>query len=125
MFADTDFILALIKETDWLKQNALRLMEKYKGQIRTSISVMIELALLCGRMKRPLLPTFANVFEFAEVDETTYSICLTAGLYVDKHNINVFDAFHAAYCGNDRILSSGHAYEKIGLERIAIEKPNS
>ena len=41
MFADTDFILALIKESDWLKTNAEKILEDNKGKIRTSISVMI------------------------------------------------------------------------------------
>ncbi|MBI2141366.1 PIN domain-containing protein [Candidatus Woesearchaeota archaeon] len=122
MFADTDFLLALIKKSDWLKQNALIVSEKHKGHIRASMSVLIELALLCVRMKRPLLSTFANILEFAEVDEATYSICLTAGAYVDKNNVNVFDAFHAAYCGNDIIISSDAAYDKLGLERIKLEK---
>lgn len=122
MFADTDLLLALIKESDWLKENALILSERYRGRIRVSMSVMIELALLCIRMKRPLLSTFANVLEFAEVDEATYSICLTAGAYADKNNMNVFDAFHAAYCGNDTIISSEAAYDKIGLKRVKLEK---
>ncbi len=121
MFADTDFLLALLKESDWLKQNALILSERYKGRIRASMSVMIELALLCIRLKRPLLPTFANVLEFAEVDEATYYVCLTAGAYMDKNKVNVFDAFHAAYCGNDSIISSDSVYDKIGLKRRKLE----
>ena len=41
MFADTDFILALVKDSDWLKENAVKILKENKGKINTSISVMI------------------------------------------------------------------------------------
>ena len=50
-----------------------------------------------------------------------YKLCLNAALYVEKDTLNVFDAFHAAYCGNDSIISSDAAYEKVGIGRIRLE----
>ena len=126
MFADTDFILALIKSSDWLKGNAVRLLRENRGRIKTSPSVMIELALVCKRLGIEVRSAFANTFELVAIDGATYHVCLTAATYIDKHGLNVFDSFNAAYCGNDKIISSDQAFEKIGLERVALEnKPNS
>lgn len=122
MFADTDFILALIKSTDWLKANALRLLKENEGKIITSHSVMIELAIVCKRLGIDVTAAFANAFEVVAVDEGTYNICLAAAAYIERYGLNVFDAFHAAYCSDDQIISSDNVYEKIGLERVRLEK---
>lgn len=122
MFADTDFILTLIKESDWLKKNAAKILNQNKGDIQTSISVMIELAHICKRLRINTIKTFANTFELVEVDEPTYSICMQAAVYIEKYNFAVFDGFHAAFCSNDQIISSDSVYERIGVERIKLEK---
>ena len=122
MFADTDFILALIKDSDWLKENALRLLNLHKGKIKTSISVMFEIALICKRLKISVLEVFANIFELVGVNEETYTACMRAASYMEKYKLNVFDAFHAAYCNDDKIISSDSAYDRVGIERIKLEK---
>ena len=122
MFADTDFILALVKDSDWLKDKVAKLLKGYEGKISTSISVMIEVALICKRLKISAIEVFSNVFELVNINEETYAICMRAALYIEKYELNVFDAFHAAYCGNDKIISSDSAYEKVGIERIKLEK---
>ena len=120
MFADTDFLLALIKDSDWLKKNAIKILKEYKGKIETSISVMIELAHICKRLKINILQVFAHVFEIVKVDEETYSICMQAALYIEKYDLTVFDSFHASFCGNDNIISSDSAYDKIGIKRVKV-----
>ena len=122
MFADTDFLLALIKESDWLKKNAVKILKEHKGKILTSVSVMIEIALLCKKFKINTINIFTNIFELIKVDEETYSICMQASVYIEKYNLNVFDAFHAAFCSNDKMISSDSVYDSIGLERIKLEK---
>ena len=122
MFADTDFILALVKDTDWLKENAVKILKDNKGKIKTSISVMIEIALMCKKLKINTMNTFAHVFEIINIDEETYSVCMRAALYMEKYNLNVFDAFHAAFCGDDKIISSDDIYENVGIERVKLEK---
>ena len=122
MFADTDFILALIKETDWLKENALKILQENKGKINTSVSVMFELALICKRLRINAMNTFAHVFEIIEVNEEIYSVCMRAALYIEKYNLTVFDAFHAAFCKDEKIISSDSVYETVGIERVRLEK---
>ena len=48
IYADTDFFLALLKDSDWLKQGAQHLAEQYKGKIWTSPPTLIELLLLAA-----------------------------------------------------------------------------
>lgn len=121
MFADTDFILAIIKDTDWLKKSALRILKENKGRVSTSVSVMIELALICKRLKISVLDAFANIFELIKVSDDIYSICMQAAVYMEKYNLNVFDSFHAAFCGNDKIITSDSIYDSIGLTRVKLE----
>ena len=122
MFADTDFILALVKDSDWLKDKAVKLLKDYNGKINTSASVMIEVALICKRLRINAIEVFSNVFELVNINEETYAICMRAALYIEKYGLNVFDAFHAAYCSNDKIISSDSVYEKVGIERIKLER---
>ena len=122
MFADTDFLLALVKESDWLKKNAESILEEHKGRISTSVSVVIESALVCKRLKISVVDAFASIFELVEINEETYRLCLDAALYIEKDSLNVFDAFHAAYCSSDAIISSDAVYDKLGIERIKLEK---
>ncbi len=120
MLADSDFILALIKESDWLKKNAVKILKEHKGKIRTSISVMIEIALLCKKFKINAIKTFVHIFELISVNEETYSICMQSAVYIEKYNLNVFDAFHAAFCGNDKVISSDSIFDTIGIERLKL-----
>ena len=122
MFADTDFILAIVKDKDWLKDNAVKILKENKGKITTSVSVIIELALICKRFEINTMNAFAHIFEIINVDEETYSVCMKASLYIEKYNLNVFDAFHAAFCGDDKIISSDDVYESVGIERVKLEK---
>ena len=122
MFADTDFLLALIKDSDWLKDKAAKILKQNRKKINTSVSVMIEVALICKRLKINAIEVFSNVFELINVDEETYAICMRAVLYIEKYGLNVFDAFHAAYCNNDKIVSSVSVYEKVGIERVKLER---
>ena len=95
MFADTDFILALVKDSDWLKQGAEEIYQKHKGKLKTSVSVMIELALICKRLKMNALETFVHVFEIIDIDPTNYDVCLRAALYIENYNLNVFEKLKA------------------------------
>lgn len=122
MFADTDFILALVKDSDWLKENAVKILKENNGKINTSISVMIEVALMCKKFKINVMNTFAHIFEIINVDEETYSVCMRAALYMEKYNLNVFDAFHASSYKDEKIISSDDVYERVGIERVKLEK---
>ncbi len=122
MFADSDFILALIKNTDWLKESAENILLKNKGKITTSLSVMIELALVLPRFNINILETYANLNELIKIDKKTIEISMKAALFIQEYNSNVFDSFHAASCKDEIIISSDSVYDKFGIERLKLGK---
>jgi len=118
IYADTDLFIALLKPSDWLKEGARRVAAKYKGQITTSEVTFIELMLLAERYRLDPVGITASVMALCGIEDT---YLLRAAKYVKDHGIGIFDALHAAHCGG-RIISSDLVYEKLGIERIKIEK---
>lgn len=116
MYADTDFFLALLKGSDWLKENALKILEIYKNEITTSEATFIELMLLAERYKLDPIDLTSSVMALSNISDPTY---LQAAFYV-KRGVNPFDAFHAAHAGKE-IISSDKVYDKIGLQRVKLE----
>ena len=119
VYADTDFFLALLKPNDWLKENARKLYEKYKGRITTSEATFLELLILSKRFNLDPLRLLAAVMAIIEEENEDY---LRAAYYMKEHNLNPFDAVHAAKCGGV-IISSDKALDKLGIKRIKLEKP--
>ncbi len=117
MYADTDFFLALLKDSDWLRQNALKVLDVYRGEITTSEATFIELMLLSDKYKLDPIDITSSVMALTNVIDPIY---LQAAIYV-KRGVNPFDAFHAAHAGNE-IISSDKVYEKVGLKRIRLEE---
>ena len=119
VYADTDFFLALLKPNDWLKENARKLYEKYKGGITASKATFLELLILSKRFNLDPLRLLAAVMAIIEEENEDY---LRAAYYMKEHNLNPFDAVHAAKCGGV-IISSDKAFDKLGIKRIKLEKP--
>lgn len=118
IYADTDFFLALLKDKDWLKENAKRILERYKGQITTSVVTFIELGLLAKRYDLDVVRIFTSVMAICGIEDERP---LKAAIYIRDYGLWVFDAFHAAYC-REKIISSDSAYERVGIERIKLEE---
>ena len=117
MYADTDFFLALLKGSDWLKANALKLLDKYKNNIHTSEVTYVELMLLSQKYHLDPVKVVADVMAITKTSDTT---CLKAAHFIKENRVNVFDAFHAAHA-DDSIISSDSVYDRLGIERIRLE----
>ena len=120
IYADTDFFLALLKPDDRLKENARKILEKYRGDITTSDATFIELLLLAERYGLDPIKIVSSVMALCGIEDTRY---LKAAIYVKEYGLKVFDAFHAAGCGG-RIISSDSVYDKLGITRIDLRKPS-
>ena len=113
--------MAILKETDWLKSHAHRILEQHKGNIWTSPITIIELFLLAERAKLDIERLLANVLDIATLKGDLATLQIAAG-YIKHKRANVFDALHAAHCGTDsKIISSDKVYDKLGLNRIRLE----
>jgi len=125
MYAETDFVLALAKEKDWLKKNALRIYEKHREEIWTSTLTLIELLLYSHRekIKPEQLLQAAHFFLKIKGADLTEGDLITAADLMDKFNATPFDALHAIQCRGDTIISSDAIFDKIGLKRIKLEEP--
>lgn len=116
VYADTDFFLALMKQTERLKERAKKIRSDYSGDIQTSIVTFIELMLIAKRFNLDAIKLTSSVMKICNYDG---QIPLKAALYIEE-GISVFDAFHAAHCGGE-IISSDHIFDELGIKRIKIE----
>lgn len=118
-YADTDFFMALSDKNDRLNSGALAAYQKYKGTIYTSLAVIIELALISVRREQPVERLVTSTLTLADIKGVDKAKVMLAAHFIDKFNLTVFDAFHAALCDGE-IISSDHVYDKIGISRIQI-----
>jgi len=123
MYADVDFLLALAKEKDWLKENAERIYRKHRQEIWTSTLALIEVLLLAHREKVKADELLKKVHFLITVKEIKLGEgeVITAADLMDKFKATPFDALHAILCGNDKIISSDKKFDKMGLRRVKLE----
>ena len=118
-YADTDFFLALLKPTNWLKENARRILEKEKGKIYTSEATYIELMLLAKRYGLDPVRITVDVMAICNEKNGEYQ----AAAELISQNVGVFDSFHAVH-SNGKIISSDKIYRKLGIEQIDLSDEN-
>ena len=118
MYAETDFLLALIKGDDWLSERAEEIYEDHGDDIWTSEHALLELMLVAYREDRDVLGTVANVDELVEVRGEKDRV-ITAPNYVENHGMTPFDAVHLVRSGDDPILSSDSTYDE-HTERVEL-----
>ena len=121
VYVETDFLLALAKDTDWLQGSAEDALVEY--DVETSPFSYLELLLARERYEFDYVPLVANLLELAPVrNEEEQQVVLKAVNYYDE-GTTPFDAFHAATAetrGMD-VLSSEKGYEDIEVERVPLE----
>ena len=122
-YADTDFFLALIKERDWLQSSAGKLYKKYRGQLWTSITTIIEVLLLAARLKLDPERLVLNLSRIAQLRGVDLQVALLAAHFMKQDGLGTFDALHGAFCfaERDEIISSDKVFDRIGLTRIPLE----
>jgi len=121
VYVETDFLLALAKDTDWLQGSAEDALDEY--EVETSAFSYLELALARERHEFDFVPLVANLLELVPVqDETEKQVVLKAVNYYDD-GMTPFDAFHAATAETRSldVLSSENDYENIEVERVPLE----
>lgn len=121
VYVETDFLLALAKDSDWLLESAEEALTEY--EIETSAFSYLELILARERYEFDYVPLTANLLELVPVRaEEEKQVVLKAVNYYDE-GMTPFDAFHAATTetrGMD-VLSSERDYEDIDVSRIKLE----
>lgn len=120
MYLDTDIILALIKDKDWLKKY-IKIQDI--NNPRTSILTLIEAELVLAREfgKKEILK-INKIKDFKikllNLDKNVFDL---SNKLLRQYNITIFDSLHAAFCliNKEKLLSTDHIFDLIeGLERI-------
>jgi len=110
MYAETDFLLALIKDEDWLGDPAERVYREHREELWTSRFTLIELLLVAYREDRDTDRVVANAADLVTVRGDVESV-LAAATYVEDHGFTPFDALHLVAADGDTIVSSDAAYD--------------
>lgn len=121
VYVETDFLLALAKDSDWLQQSAESALEEY--DVETSPFSYLEVLLARKRQEFDYVPLVANLLEIVPVrtDEERQIVLKAVNYY--EEGMTPFDAFHAANAetrGLD-VLSSEQRYDEIDVSRHPLE----
>lgn len=120
MYAETDFLLALIKDEDWLGETAEQVYREHEATLWTAQFTLLELLLVAYREDLDTERVIANAAALVEVRGDVETILAAAG-YVEDHGFTPFDALHLVESDGDTIVSSDKAYEGF-TSRLALEE---
>lgn len=119
IYADVDFFLALIKDSDWLSENAEKIYREREEELWTSEITLIELMLVAYRNDLDVLKTVTRAEKLIEV-RGDYGSVRKAAIYISEHEMTPLDAVHLAKAGDSKILSSDKVFDE--FDRIELEK---
>ena len=111
LYVETDFLLALIKDDDWLGERAETIYEQRRDELWTSPHTLVELMLVAYRHDRNVERTVANASALVEVRGDTDPV-LAAASYVTDEGMTPFDALHLVHADGDVIVSSDSTYDE-------------
>ncbi|MGQ3413445.1 type II toxin-antitoxin system VapC family toxin [Natrinema sp. LN54] len=109
MYAETDFLLALIKDEDWRGDAAETVYRDHRDELWTSQFTLIELLLVAYREERDTERVITNAATLVDVRGDVETV-VTAATYVEDHGFTPFDALHLVEANGDTIVSSDDAY---------------
>lgn len=109
-YAETDFLLALIKEDDWLQLAAERIYRERADELWTSRTTLIELMLVAYREGWDVLRTVTAARSLVEVRGETEDV-LAAASYVEDDGFTPLDALHLVSSNDEPIVTSETDYE--------------
>ncbi|WP_246988813.1 type II toxin-antitoxin system VapC family toxin [Halorientalis marina] len=122
MYVETDFLLALAKESDWLQENAEEALTEH--EVVTSIVAYTEFLLLAEEYDIDRVRAVANLLDMVPVvPEDHQQAVLKAATYQDEHGMTTFDAIHAAIAETmgERILGTEQDYDDLEIDRVPLE----
>ena len=121
VFVETDFLLAIAKDDDWLQQRAEDILDE--REIVASPFAYLELLIVLERHQFDYVRLFANLLDVVPVgNEEEQQVVLKAVAYFED-GMTPFDSFHAATAETRglSILSSDKAYGDVDAERLPLE----
>lgn len=125
MYVETDFLLALAKDDDWLQDQAIAAVEEY-DELETSLVALAEFLAVSDRYEFNRTRVMADLLDIVTVTDEEQQIALKAAKYQDEEGATAFDAVHAATVETKRlqILASDHIYDELEIDRIPLNPPS-
>lgn len=128
MYVETDFLTALLKDDDWLREPSIRALED-RDDIHTSILAYAEVLVLFYDREQAEYEidaprAIANLLELVPIRPAEHEeAVLAAAAFLDEYHMTPFDALHAgmATTGDGAVLSSEQDYDTVGLDRLPLE----
>ncbi len=128
MYVETDFLTTLIKDEDWLQEEALRALEEH-DDIHTSILAYAEVLVLFydrddAEYEIDVPRAITNLLELVPIGSERHEMAvLAAAAFLEEHELTPFDALHAgmAATGDGTVLSTEQDYDTVGLDRRPLE----
>jgi len=110
MYAETDFLLALVKDDDWLGEPAEAVYRRHREELWTSQFTLVELLLVAYREELDAGRVLANAARLVEVRGDVDAV-VAAATHVEDHGVTPFDALHLVESGGDTLVASDDAYD--------------
>ena len=120
MYVETDFILALLKEDDWLSERAEEIYNQEKDELWTSSHTLMELMLVAYREDLNVLKVVSETIELLEIRGNIKDM-ESAATYVEEEGLTPFDALHLVKSRGEKIVSSDKTYDGYA-ERLKLEE---
>ena len=121
VFVETDFLLAIAKDDDWLQNRAEEILNDH--EVVTSPFAYLELLIVLENHQFDYVRLFANLLDIVPVgNEEEQQLVLKAVAYFED-GMTPFDSFHAATAETRglSIVSSDKAYRDVDVERLPLE----
>ena len=128
MYVETDFLTALVKEEDCLRESAVHALED-RDDIHTSVFAYAEVLVLFYDREQAEYEidaprAVANLLELVPTRPADHEeAVLAAATFLEGYQMTPFDALHAgmAATGDGTVLSSEKDYDTVGLDRLPLE----
>lgn len=128
MYVEADFLTALVKDDDWLRESAIRALEE-REDLHTSILAYAEILVLFYDREAAAYDIDApraitNLLELVPiVPDDHEDAVLAAAAFLDEYDLTPFDALHAGLVttGDERVLSTERDYDTVGIDRVPLE----
>lgn len=126
MYVETDFLIALLKDDDWLQDAALAALDD--EDVHTSILAYAEVLVLFDDRDRGAFDIDApravtDLLELVPVEPQRHEdAVLAAAAFLGEHDMTPFDALHAGLAAttDHAVLSSETDYDDTGVDRVPL-----
>lgn len=127
MYVETDFLVALVKGDDWLRDAAIRALDGH-DDVHTSILAYAEVLVLfydrdVAEYEVDAPRAITNLLELVPVVPEAHEDAVLAAAPFLEYDFTPFDALHAGLVttGDQRVLSIEQDYDAVGLDRTPLE----